>query len=243
MRSGALTSHRMTANQMGTKIAELLDDPNMGRYSATVILAGLNDAIAEWCIEVRDVFDAVDIEFVDTQRDYDVKAAIDAGGNLELGVIERIGIYNGTSNDWPQPFLSGKGLAELDRRGLSSYGDGPASAWYNDLTDWNEVSFIPVPDDDYDAGPPKDYGAYVLYSAIPALMTYSAPDFGNLSSKLPTLALLPICYGAAGMILEDGQGEELVLAQERLAVFYTAIEKAKSQAASVLTDYGDMEPI
>jgi hypothetical protein len=243
MRSGALSSHRMSANQVGAKTAELLDDPGMNRYSPETILAGLNDAIAEWCIETGCVIDAVDIEFVADQRDYDVKAAIDAGGTLELGVIERIGIYNGTSQDWPYEFLSGKGLAELDRRGLSSYGDGPASAWYNDLVDFNEVSFIPVPDDDYDAGPPKDYGAYVLYSAIPALMTYSAPNFGNLSSKLPTLALLPICYGAAGMILEDGQGEELVLAQERLTIFYEAIDKAKNQAASALTDYGDMEPI
>jgi hypothetical protein len=233
----------MTANEMGAKIAELLDDPDMKRFSATTILAGLNDAIAEWCIRSKCVKDAVDIEFVDGTRDYDVKSAIDAGGNKELGYIERIGLYNGSTNDWPQEFLRGKSLMELDMMGLSNMGDGDAQAWYNDLGDFHEISILPVPDDNYDAGPPKDDGAYVLYTAIPSLMTYSDPNFGNLDSNLPTLAQLPICYGAAGMILEDGQGAELKRAQELLDIFERGMDEALQEETQALTDYGDCEPI
>lgn len=245
MRTGALSTagFRMTANQMGAKVAELLEDPNMARYSATVILNGLNDAIAEWCIRTRCIFEGVDVQFVDGTRDYDVKTVIDAGGNRELGIIERIGVYNGHTNDWPQEFLRGKSLMELDMMGLSVLGDGDAQAWYNDLGDFHEISILPVPNEDYDAGPPKDNGAYVLYAGIPSLMTYSDPNFGNLDSLLPTLAQLPICYGAAGMILEDGQGEELVRAAELLAVFNQGIDESKQQTTQALTDYGDCEPM
>jgi hypothetical protein len=243
MRTGTLTAHRMTANQMGAKVAELLEDPNMARYSATRILEGLNDAIADWCIRTRCVYDAVDVQFVDGTRDYNVKTVIDAGGNRELGVIERIGIYDGTTQDWPYEFLKGAGLFELDKFGLSGYGDGPAQAWYTDLGDFHEISILPVPDDDYDAGPPKDNGAYVLYAGIPALMTYSAPNFGGLDELLPTLAQLPICFGAAGMILEYGQGDELTRAQEHLAVFEKGIQDCIQGAALAATDYGEVEPI
>jgi hypothetical protein len=228
---------------MAAKIAELLEDPNMARYSITRILEGMNDAVAEWCIRTRCVYDAVDIPFTATQRDYNIKTYIDAGGNRELGIIERIGIYNGITQDWPYEFLKGLSLHELDRLGLSSYGDGPAQAWYNDLGDFHEISILPVPDVNYSAGPPKNNGAYVLYAGIPALMTYSAPDFGGLDALLPTLAQLPICFGAAGMILEYGQGEELNLAQERLAVFEKGIQDCIQGAVLAATDYGEVEPI
>jgi hypothetical protein len=245
MRTGALSTagFRMTANQMGAKIAELLSDPNMSRYSATTILAGLNDAIAEWCIRTRGIFDEIDIQFVAAQREYNVKTAIDAGGNRELGVIERIGLYSGHDDDWPQEFLKGKSLMELDMIGMSHYGDGPAEGWYNDICDFHKIEIIPVPDTAYDAGPPKNHGAFVVYSAIPSLMTYAVPNFGNLDTLLPTLAQLPICYGAAAMILEDGQGEELILAQERMEVFEAGIEEAKRGNALALTDYGDCVPM
>ena len=52
MRSGAMATHRLTANQMGALIADLLEDPNMVRFSATKILEGLNDAIAECVSEL-----------------------------------------------------------------------------------------------------------------------------------------------------------------------------------------------
>ena len=242
MRTGILVDHRLSANQMGAKTAELLDDPNMTRFPAETILDGLNDATAEFCIRTQCVLDDVDVQFVDGQREYNVKTAIDVAPDRELGVILRIGLYNGNTQDWPYEHLRGKSLFELDKLGLTGFGDGPAEAWYNDFVDFHQISILPVPENDYDAGPPKDYGAFVLYAAIPALMTYSAPDFGGLDALLPTLAQLPICYGAAGMILEYHGGDDLLRAQELLAEFEKGIRQATTGASLAHTEYGDVRP-
>ena len=227
---------------MGAKIAELLEDPNMARFSPTKILEGLNDSIAEFCIRTRCILDTVDVEFEIDEREYNVKTFIDAAADKELGTIARVGLYDGTTNDWPQEHLRGKSLFELDKLGLSAFGDGPAEAWYNDFVDFHQVSILPVPIADWDAGPPKDNGLYVLYAAIPALMTYAAPNFAGLDAELPTLAQLPICYGAAGMILEYGGVAELKRAQELLAEFEKGIREAVTGASLAHTEYGDVRP-
>jgi hypothetical protein len=223
MRTGVLTDHRLDANGMGNKTAELLDDPNFARFSQEKVLEGLNDAIAEFCVRTQCKFDGVDIEFVDGTRDYNIKTAIDAGGTSELGYIARVGIYDGTSQDFPYELLKGVPLLKQDRFGLSTIGDGMPVAWFSDMVDFHQISFTPVPNDDYDAGPPKDNGAYILYIAVGDLMTYTAGNFGNLDDDIPTLAQLPICHGAAGFVLEYGGMAEVEKALKHFAKFEKGI--------------------
>lgn len=224
MKTGALSTHRLSANQMGSQVALLLDDPNMSRFSPEKILEGLNDAIAVFSIETRFKFDGVDIEFVADQRDYNVITAIDAGAKSELGFIARVGLYDGTTQDFPYKFLEGEPLQKLDKFGLTTLGDGMADAWHKDMVGYHQISIVPVPDTAWSAGPPKNNGAYVLYVAIADLMTYSAPDFSNLDSDIPTLALIPICYGAAAMILEYGGEAEIDRALKYFEEFQKGID-------------------
>ena len=224
MKTGALSTHRLTANQMATKVSELLDDPNRARFSAAKVLEGLNNAIADFSILSRFKYDGVDVEFTADQRDYNIITFIDAGAKSELGYVARIGKYDGSTQDFPYEFLKGDPLMKLDRYGLTTLGTGMAEAWHKDMVDYHQLSIVPIPEDDFTAGPPKNHGVYVLYVAVADLMTYSAPDFGGLDADIPTLAQLPICYGAAAMILEYGGADEVKRAQDYFKEFYKGID-------------------
>jgi hypothetical protein len=244
MRGGDHTSHRMTGDQMAAKVAEFLEDQNNARFPAATLLRGLNDAVCEFSVRTGCKFDAIDIEFVDGMRDYDVKAAIDTDGTVsELAFIARIGKYDGSIQDFPHEFLKGMSLFNLDRFGLTTVGDGGAEAWHNDMVDFHKISIVPVPDADYDAGPPKNNGAYVLYNAVGDLMTYVAGSFSVLDTDIPTLAQLDICYGAAAFILEFGGKSEVEKATEYFEEFEKGIAAYKGGYARSRTQYGGMEAL
>lgn len=244
-----MNDYRWDLQTLRNKTLLLLEDPLGERYAAARINEALNDAQLDLVLETHLILVTAYIQLLEDDMTYDLKAEVDRQSlrafaflrHLEYIQDEDYRTYTGGN-----PVMNTIGTKRLDLAGIRLASTNPSGETLPtlatiDLVAPGKVSILPIPTADGDAIPSGyDGDLKFIYVAMPTQMSGDA-DYPD--SLIPAIYHQGLPYGAAYRIMDEGDDQEVALADYFENEFQAWIRKANGEIYSGMTSYNDMRPV
>lgn len=231
-----LSQYRKDIAALIIKTRLLLGDPAGERWSTARILEALNFACVEFAIETECVKDEVEIQLTENGWSYNVKEAVEADATLKpYGWLKRVG-YSGTAS----PALLPTSRFVTDHMGSDITSTGSTNQFHLNLLTYGEIGVLPIPNADGSALPADSGNIQVSYVGMPDEAT-ATTDYPDSSIQAMYHQYLP--YGAAYMLLENGDEEDVAMAAGYEANFRAGCYENVGDQYAGQTGYADMRPM
>ena len=144
----------------------LLRDPNEERFSIIRVVEKLNDACLDYCLRTQLIKEEINIQLLQNQHEYDVKARVEQDGSLRyFGFPIRVG-YDGDN----EPAVMPGSLLAIDLKGYRRDLSGTPYLWYLCAVSPGKIQIIGPPQKDGTALPSENKNLQVSYIAMPIPM-------------------------------------------------------------------------
>lgn len=231
-----LTEYKITLEDLIDRTLLLLFDPLGEKYTRARIARALNDRILDFVLKAQMIKDEINIQLKENSWDYDIQTRINEDGTVKgFGFILRIG-FNGNDDPgmWPTD------LVMIDLRGYSRDEKRANTHFYLDPVSPGHVAIFGHPTEDGEALPSEENNMQVTYAAFPDYMDDEA-DYPD--SDIPAIYHDGFPKGAAAKMLEEGNEEDLKMADIFEWEFQQIARAAVGEEYRGRTVYMDMRPM
>ena len=241
--STMLTGYRKKLEVLINELGVLIEDPNDERYTRLRKAEAINDAILEFALDSQMIFDEINVQLKENVREYDIKTRINEDGTKrDYGVPIRLG-FNGEENPamWPTDLQVLDSLLINDEQ--QRFGEitdfKPQRRWHVDVVSPGKVSLFPAPNQDGEDLPSEENNMQVTYIAFPTYMD-SEDDYPD--SVIQAYLHQAFKYGGAYRLLDEGDEDDIRLADAAEAEFNNWVQKAVAEYYRGQTMYDDARP-
>ena len=234
-----LTSFRKNLTTLITDTQLLLRDPNGERYATARITEKLNETALEFCLKTQLIKAEINVELEEDENEYDIRGAVEDAIADDATVKPyawpiRIG-YDGDA----QPALLPESLLAIDLKAITLGVSGMPQVFYLCATTYGVIQVLNPPAEDGDTPPLETGNLQVTYIGMPIAMSAG----GDYPDTIPAYFHKYLPYGAAALILEEGDKNEMALSDYYEAEFKKGcVEQVKEEYAS-RTPYNDVHPL
>ncbi len=230
-----LTTFRKSLATLRTETLFLLRDPNGERFVSSRIDEKLNERCLDFCIKSQLIKEEINVQLLENQFEYDIKTRVKEDGTLrEYAFPLRIG-YDGDN----EPAVMPGSLLAIDLKGYRRDLSMSPSLWYLDGVSPGKIQILGPPQTDGDAPPLETGNLQVMYIAMPTYMDTGASYPDTIPSQFHKF--LP--FGAASLILEDGDKDDLIMAIRYEGIFYSGITEQVAEDYRGRTQYDECRPM
>ena len=230
-----LTSYRKSLNTLVIETQFLLMDPNGERYSVTRIKEKLNESALSYCLKTQLIKEEINIQLKEDIFEYDVKTRVQESVSLRYYAFPlRIG-YDGDN----EPAVMPGSLLAIDFKGYRRDLSMMPSLWYLDAVSPGKIQILGPPQKDGQTPPSERGNLQVQYVAMPTYMDTGA----SYPDTIPSFFHRFLPYGAASLILEDGDKDDLIMAIRYEGIFYSGVTEQVAEEYRGRTPYDDCRPM
>jgi hypothetical protein len=233
-----LTSFRKALSTLRSDTLFLLRDPNGERYATARIDEKLNETCLSFCLRTQLIKDEINILLAAADYDYDIKALVAADVTKKpYAFAIRIG-YDGDA----KPALLPGSLLAIDLKGYTVGMSGIPQTFYFCATSYGVIQILGAPTEAGDALPLETGNLQVSYVAMPTPMVAGDPAT-IYPDTIPAYFHKYLPYGAAALILEEGDKKEMALADYYESEFNKGILEQISEEYASSTPYDECHPL
>lgn len=213
----------------------LLKDPNGEKYSTTRITEKLNEACLEFCLRTQLIKEEINIQLLEDTYEYDIKTLVEENGTLRYFAFPLRLAYDGGN----YPALLPGSLVAFTLQGVSQDVSGIPSNWYLCAVSPGVVQIIGTPAANGEALPSESDNLQVTYIAMPTEMT----ALGDIPDAIPGYFHKYLPFKAAALILEEGDKNDLALADYYESEFERGIGEQVAEESRGTGLYEEMRPL
>ncbi|KKN75078.1 hypothetical protein LCGC14_0384520 [marine sediment metagenome] len=230
-----LADFKKTRTELVDQTLLLMDDPLGERWAASRVPEALNDAVLDFCMKTQVIKAEINIVLKTNIHEYDIKTQVEEDGTLRLyGFPIRVGFNgNGDPGMWPTTLLT------IDLMGSSQTANASPMQWHLDSVSPGKIVLFGPPAADGTASPSESGNMQVTYIGLP---NYMDDDGDYPDAHIPVASYETIPYGAAAMLLEEGDGDDLAKSIEYEALFRRGTLAAVAEDYRSNTVYDDARP-
>lgn len=212
------------------------NDPNGERYSRARVAVVVNDVVMDFALKTRMIKEEINIQLKENNIEYDIRALVEDDGTLRIyGFPIRVG-FNGSNN----PALLPTSLLIIDLFGYSQTDNISPKRWHLDTVSPGKIILFGPPGADGEALPSEENNIQITYIAIPE---YISSESSYPDSDIPATFHQAFAYGAAALLLEESEDEELFMKSVSYEMEYNRwIKEAVAESYRGLTAYDDCRP-
>jgi len=231
----SLTSFKKNLTTLRSDTLFLLRDPSGERYATARIDEKLNEAALSFCLRTQLLKDEINIRLAADDYEYDIKALVAADVTKKSYAFAiRIG-YDGDS----KPALLPGSLLAIDLAGYTVGMSGIPGTFYFCATSYGVIQILGAPTVAGAVLPSEVGNLQVSYVGMPTLM-----EIGNdCPDTIPAYFHKYLPYGAAALILEEGDKKEMALGDYYEGEFNKGILEQVSEEYASRTPYDDCHPL
>ncbi len=230
-----LTTFKKSLSTLTTETLFLLRDPNGERFSSTRIHEKLNEGCLDFCLKTQLIKEEINCIMSENQFEIDVKKLVEDGPSLRYYAFPiRVG-YDGADGTGIVP----GSLLAIDIKGYTRSESMMPSIWYLCAVSPGKIQILGPMQAAGDASPSEGGNIQVTYIAMPTPMseTTDYPD------EIPSYFHKYLPYGAAAVILEEGDKDDLALSDYYESEFQRGILEQVAESYRGNTPYEDCRPM
>ena len=213
------------------EVSFLLKDTLQERYRYPRIIPAILDALVDFYLRTQMVKQEVNVQLLANNTEYNIKALVENDPDMPyFGFPIRIG-YDGDSVAGIAP----TSLFAIDMKGYRRDETMAPQGWYLCAMSPGKIQILGSPPEDGETLPSEIGNLQVTYIGLPK----DFDDFPNVPAQFHQY----VPYGAAALILEDGDKEDLALADVYQGVFDDAILEVVGEEYRSQTVYDNMRPL
>jgi len=230
-----LTTFRKSLSTLTTETLFLLRDPNGERFSSSRIYEKLNERCLDFCLKSQLIKEEINCIMAKNQFEIDVKRLAEEAATLRYYAFPiRVG-YDGANGVGIMP----GSLLSIDLKGYSRAESMMPSIWYLCAVSPGKIQILGPMQAAGTASPSESGNIQVTYIAMPTPMS----AVGDYPDTIPSYFHKYLPYGAAALILEEGDKDDLALADFYELEFQRGILEQVAEDYRGRTPYDDCRPM
>ncbi len=230
-----LTTFRKSLATLRTETLFLLRDPNGERFVSSRIDEKLNERCLDFCIKSQLIKEEINCIMSQNQFEIDVKQLVEDSTSLRYYAFPiRVG-YDGSDGAGVMP----GSLLAIDLKGYSRAESMMPAIWYLCAVSPGKIQILGPMQAAGEASPSEGGNIQVTYIAMPTPMT----AVGDYPDTIPSYFHKYLPYGAAAIILEEGDKDDLALADYFESEFQRGILEEVAESYRGNTSYDDCRPM
>jgi hypothetical protein len=240
LEQSALAAYSMTFAELVSRTYLMMDDPARERWEVVRVKEAINEAMLDIALDAQLIKETAIVQLTKGGIVYEVDLFASAQNKRPYASPLRV-VYDLETN----PALHPVSKQELDREpgfnwSIPEGGSGCSpTKWHSDIFQHGEIGIWPPSSGDGVAPPGLTGNLQVTYVAHPTPMVNDIdhPD------TLPALYHEAIAVRAAGLLLDEGGEEDVVLAENLVQEAEMWITKIVGDSYRNMTHYNDVSPM